>query len=206
RRRDKLKPSASSAPVVEPEAEGALPAAAKRTAEPHDGLVLLCIVIVSVAISMMLFAQFGFSPSVSVIAGAGAWAALMLIHKQVQKSVQIAQLKAERARSRAAGAKPRSAVRTGPMSYIEAAAQAGIDIRMPDAADASRQTEEALRDAALPDAAQPDMAMQRSLPTGEFGAAPTTRQPGLPDSLIHLHFAPVPDLLGRDLKMHSCDI
>ena len=206
RRRDKLKPSASSAPVVEPEAEGALPAAAKRTAEPHDGLVLLCIVIVSVAISMMLFAQFGLSPSVSAIAGAGAWSALMLIHKQVQKSVQIAQLKAELARTRAAGAKPKSAARAGPMSYIEAAAQAGIDIRMPDAADVSRQAEDALRDAALPEAAQPDMAMQRSLPTGEFGAAPTTRQPGLPDSLIDLHLRPVPDLLGRNLKMPSGDI
>jgi cyclic-di-GMP phosphodiesterase TipF (flagellum assembly factor) len=182
---------------VEPVVEGNLPPAAKRTAEPHDGLVLLCIVIVSAAISMMLFAQFGMSLTVSAIAGAGAWAALMLIHKQVQKSAQIAQLKAELARTRAiatgTGAKPMGAPRTPPMSYVEAAAQAGIDIRTPDAGDVSRQVADALRDAPLPNAAQPDMVMQRPIP-GDFGAAPPIRQQGLPDSLIDLHLRPVPDL------------
>ena len=194
RRRDKLKPSASSAPVAEPEAEGALPPTEKRTAEPHDGLVLLCIVIVSAAISMMLFAQFGMSPSVSAIAGAGAWAALMLIHKQVQKSAQIAQLKAELARTRAGGVRPKGAPRAAPMSYIEAAAQAGIDIRMPEASTLSRQAETELRDAAPTNATQPDLAMQRPLPTDDLNGAAPIRQPGLPDSLIDLHLRPVTEL------------
>lgn len=194
RRRDNLKRSAGSAPVTEPVAEGPLPPTEKRTAEPHDGLVLLCIVIVSAAISMMLFTQFGMSLPVSAIAGAGAWAALMLIHKQVQKSARIAQLKAELARARAGGARPKGAPRSAPMSYIEAAAQAGIDIRTPDAGTVSRQAEAELRDAASTNAVQPDLAMQRPLPTNDVAGAAPIRQPGLPDSLIDLHLRPVTEL------------
>ena len=194
RRRDNLKRSAGSAPATEPAAEVPLPPIEKRTAEPHDGLVLLCIVIVSAAISMMLFTQFGMSLPVSAIAGAGAWAALMLIHKQVQKSAQIAQLKAELARTRAGGVRPKGAPRGAPMSYIEAAAQAGIDIRMPDAGTLSRQAETELRDAAPTNATQPDLAMQRPLPTDDLNGAAPIRQPGLPDSLIDLHLRPVTEL------------
>ena len=202
RRRDKLKPSASSAPA-RPEPDGGGRTSSSRQNVPlsaHDGLVLLCIVIVSAAISMMLFAQFGVSLSVSAIAGAGAWA-VVDAHSQAG-----AEVGADRATESRTGAHPRRwreaekrRCAPAPMSYIEAAAQAGIDIRMPDAADVSRQADDALRDAAMPDAAQPDVPMQRSLPTGEFGAAPTTRQPALPDSLIDLHLRPVPDLLGRDI-------
>src|SRR6185437_14506481 len=194
RRRDNLKRSAGSAPATEPAAEVPLPPIEKRTAEPHDGLVLLCIVIVSAAISAMLSTQFGMSLPVSAIAGAGAWAALMLIHKQVQKSAQIAQLKAELARTRAGGVRPKGAPRGAPMSYIEAAAQAGIDIRMPEASTLSRQAETELRDAAPTNATQPDLAMQRPLPTDDLNGAAPIRQPGLPDSLIDLHLRPVPEL------------
>ena len=194
RRRDNLKRSAGSAPATEPAAEVPLPPIEKRTAEPHDGLVLLCIVIVSAAISAMLSTQFGMSMPVSAIAGAGAWAALMLIHKQVQKSAQIAQLKAELARTRAGGVRPKGAPRGAPMSYIEAAAQAGIDIRMPDAGTLSRQAETELRDAAPTNATQPDLAMQRPLPTDDLNGVAPTRQPGLPDSLIDLHLRPVTEL------------
>jgi cyclic-di-GMP phosphodiesterase, flagellum assembly factor TipF len=194
RRRDNLKRSAGTAPATEPAAEGPLPTTEKRIAEPHDGLVLLCIVIVSAAISMMLFTQFGMSLPVSAIAGAGAWAALMLIHKQVQKSAQIAQLKAELARTRAGGVRPKGAPRSAPMSYIEAAAQAGIDIRMPDAGALSRQAEAELRDAVPPNVAQPDLVMQRPLPTDDLTGAAPIRQPGLPDSLIDLHLRPVTEL------------
>ena len=194
RRRDNLKRSAGSAPATEPAAEVPLPPIEKRTAEPHDGLVLLCIVIVSAAISAMLSTQFGMSLPVSAIAGAGAWAALMLIHKQVQKSAQIAQLKAELARTRAGGVRPKGAPRGAPMSYIEAAAQAGIDIRMPEASTLSRQAETELRDAAPTNATQPDLAMQRPLPTDDLNGAAPIRQPGLPDSLIDLHLRPVTEL------------
>jgi cyclic-di-GMP phosphodiesterase TipF (flagellum assembly factor) len=194
RRRDNLKRSAGSAPATEPAAEVPLPPIEKRTAEPHDGLVLLCIVIVSAAISAMLSTQFGMSLPVSAIAGAGAWAALMLIHKQVQKSAQIAQLKAELARTRAGGVRPKGAPRGAPMSYIEAAAQAGIDIRMPEASTLSRPAETELRDAAPTNATQPDLAMQRPLPTDDLNGAAPIRQPGLPDSLIDLHLRPVTEL------------
>ena len=194
RRRDNLKRSAGSAPATEPAAEVPLPPIEKRTAEPHDGLVLLCIVIVSAAISAMLSTQFGMSLPVSAIAGAGAWAALMLIHKQVQKSAQIAQLKAELARTRAGGVRPKGAPRGAPMSYIEAAAQAGIDIRMPEAGTLSRPAETELRDAAPTNATQPDLAMQRPLPTDDLNGAAPIRQPGLPDSLIDLHLRPVTEL------------
>ncbi len=118
----------------------------------------------------------------------------MLIHKQFQKSAQIAQLKAELAQSRAGGVRPKGAPRGAPMSYIEAAAQAGIDIRMPDAGPLSRQAEAELRDAAPTNATQPDLAMQRPLPTDDLSGAAPTRQPGLPDSLIDLHLRPVTEL------------
>ena len=203
RRRDNLKPSAGSAPAAEPLAEGPLPPAELRAAAPHDGLVLLCIVIVSAAISAMLFTQFGWALPISAIAGAGAWAALMLIHKHVQKSAQIAQLKAELARTRAIGAKPKVALRSAPTSYVEAAAQA--DIGMPDADTVSHQADDTLRDTPQPDTAQSDMAMQRPLQAGDPSVASQVRQTGLPDSLIDLHLRPTADLPVRDFKVASAD-
>lgn len=67
---------------------------------PRDGLIVLSIVIVSAAIAMMCFAQIGLSLSVSAATGIVVLALSMLLHKQVQKSAQIAQLKAELAQTR----------------------------------------------------------------------------------------------------------
>ena len=78
--------------------------------EPHsrDGLIVASIIIVSAAIAMMCFAQIGLSLNVSLATGAIVLALSMLLHKYVQKSAQIAQLKAELARSRHDG-KPNAA-------------------------------------------------------------------------------------------------
>ena len=86
---------------------------AKRQPRWRDGFVLLCIAVVSAAISVMLFTQFGLSMPASVGAGVGAWIFFMLMHKQVQKSAQIAELKAELARARFQGARPRQTAARG---------------------------------------------------------------------------------------------
>lgn len=64
----------------------------------------------------MLFSQFGLSIGASAGAGVAAWILFMLMHKQVQKSAQIADLQAELARAHIQGAKPRPAQRGMPMS------------------------------------------------------------------------------------------
>lgn len=69
-------------------------------AKPRDNLVVGSIVIASIAVTVMSSAQLGMSLSVSVAMGAVTLALLMLIHKQMQKSAQIAQLQAELAQSR----------------------------------------------------------------------------------------------------------
>ncbi len=71
RKHDNSKASAGSAPVAEPAAAGGSPPEPKRVDGPRDGLVLLCIIIVSAAISVMLFTQFGLSLPASALAGAG---------------------------------------------------------------------------------------------------------------------------------------
>lgn len=107
---------------------------AKRQPARRDGLVLLCIAVVSAAICVMLFTQFGLSMPASVGAGAAAWILFMLMHKQVQKSAQIAELKAELARARFQGAKPRpsSAPRGMQLSPHAAGAALGAETRQPD--------------------------------------------------------------------------
>ncbi len=108
-------------------------AEAKPAPARRDGFVLLCIAIVSAAIATMLFTQFGLSLPVSAIAGVGAWAVFMLIHKQVQKSAQIAQLKVELARARFQNNKPRPAgLRGMPMPPLADAPTMPIENRMPD--------------------------------------------------------------------------
>lgn len=72
---------------------------APREPRSRDGLIIASILIVSAAITMMSFSQLGLSMPISIAAGAVALSLLMLIHKQVQKSAQIALLKAELARA-----------------------------------------------------------------------------------------------------------
>ncbi|WP_177228038.1 EAL domain-containing protein [Hyphomicrobium facile] len=72
---------------------------APREPRSRDGLIVASILIVSAAITMMCFSQLGLSMPISIAAGAVALSLLMLIHKQVQKSAQIAALKAELARA-----------------------------------------------------------------------------------------------------------
>lgn len=72
---------------------------APREPRSRDGLIVASILIVSAAITMMCFSQLGLSMPISIAAGAVALSLLMLIHKQVQKSAQIALLRAELARA-----------------------------------------------------------------------------------------------------------
>lgn len=118
-KQDISKPQASVAPLdiaAPSQAPGAAPGPAPATGPaapttdeanetlpepaPRDGLIVLSIVIVSAAIAMMCFAQIGLSLSVSAATGVVVLALSMLLHKQVQKSAQIAQLKAELAQTR----------------------------------------------------------------------------------------------------------
>jgi cyclic-di-GMP phosphodiesterase TipF (flagellum assembly factor) len=168
RKQDNSKASASSAPVAEPAAAGGSPPEPRHANGPPDGLVLLCIIIVSAAISVMLFTQFGLSLPVSALAGAGAWTAFMLIHKQVQKTAQIAQLKAELARARGNAPRLKGGPRAAPLSSLEAAAANAIDTRAPDLAAVAPQANLGLADVARPDFARPDLA------PADFG------QPGVP--------------------------
>ncbi|WP_050976750.1 MULTISPECIES: EAL domain-containing protein [unclassified Hyphomicrobium] len=71
------------------------------------------IVIASVAVAVMCFTQLGLTLPVAGAVGVVTLALLMLIHKQMQKSAQIAQLKAELAQSRLAG-RPKAGMRPGP--------------------------------------------------------------------------------------------
>jgi len=117
RRRDESKSSEASAPAGPPAVDAApksdLETEPKRERPSRDGIVLLCIVVVSVALGTMLFTQLGLSLAASIGAGVAAWIVFMLLHKQVQKSAQISELKAELARARFQSAKPRPAALRG---------------------------------------------------------------------------------------------
>jgi cyclic-di-GMP phosphodiesterase TipF (flagellum assembly factor) len=104
----------------------------KRQPKRRDGFILLCIVVVSAAIGAMLFTQFGLSMPASIGAGVGAWIFFMLVHKQVQKSAQIAELKAELARARFQGARPRPASARGMQLSPYAGGAMGAETRQPD--------------------------------------------------------------------------
>ncbi|WP_045836880.1 EAL domain-containing protein [Hyphomicrobium sp. 99] len=114
-KQDNSKPQASVAPLdiaapsqalgPAPLSGPAAPTTGDATETPpeqqsRDGLILVSILIVSAAIAMMCFAQIGLSLPVSLATGAVVLALSMLVHKQVQKSAQIAQLKAELAQTR----------------------------------------------------------------------------------------------------------
>lgn len=86
---------------------------APREAKSRDGLIVASIVIVSVAAAVMCFAQLGLTLPVAGAVGVVTLALLMLIHKQMQKTAQIAQLKAELAQSRLAG-RPKPGMRPAP--------------------------------------------------------------------------------------------
>ncbi len=128
-KQDNPKPQAGAVPSEAPAHTAALgPAPANGPAAPvaaqdgeqarepksRDGLIVGSIVIVSFAVAVMCFAQFGLSLPISGVMGIAALALLMLVHKQAQKTAQIAQLKAELARSRQA-TKPRTMPRAAPL-------------------------------------------------------------------------------------------
>lgn len=138
----------------------------KRQPKRRDGFVLLCIAVVSAAIGAMLFTQFGLSMPASIGAGVGAWIFFMLMHKQVQKSAQIAELKAELARARFQGAKPRPAAARGMQLSPYAGGAMGAEARQPDfgpsesKADTSQMTPAAAR-MASPHPSAPGLSGQR---------------------------------------------
>lgn len=128
-KQDNPKPQAGAVPSEAPAPTAALgPAPANGPAAPvaahdgepagearsRDGLIVGSIVIVSFAVAVMSYAQFGLSLPISGVMGIAALALLMLVHKQAQKTAQIAQLKAELARSRQA-TKPRTMPRAAPL-------------------------------------------------------------------------------------------
>ncbi|MFT3730105.1 MAG: EAL domain-containing protein [Hyphomicrobium sp.] len=93
---------------------------AHREPKSRDGLIVFSIAIVSAAISVMCFSQLGLSLPISAVAGVVTLALLMLVHTQMQKSAQIAQLKSELAHTRQA-AKPRVGVpRVAPAAPLPA--------------------------------------------------------------------------------------
>lgn len=87
---------------------------APREVKSRDGLIVASIVIASLAVAVMCFAQLRQTLPVSVAVGIVTLALLMLIHKQLQKSAQIAQLKAELAQSRLSG-RPKAGIRPAPV-------------------------------------------------------------------------------------------
>ncbi len=101
KKRESSKPLAGSAPVVPPATEGPSQVPARktlgraRTARSRDNLVLLSMSIVTVALGAMLYIHFGIPATAAILYGFGAWAVFMLIHRQVQKSGEIALLRAE---------------------------------------------------------------------------------------------------------------
>lgn len=67
----------------------------KLARQARDRLVLLSIGLVTAATAAMLFVLFEYSFPSAVLIGGGVWSALMTVHLQMQKSAEIARLKAE---------------------------------------------------------------------------------------------------------------
>ena len=67
----------------------------KTARQARDRLVLVSIGLVTAATAAMLFVLFEYSFASSVLIGGGVWSALMTVHLQLQKSAEIARLKAE---------------------------------------------------------------------------------------------------------------
>lgn len=193
RRQDETKPSAAPATPgalaadvapkdVAPKVEATT--APKREAGQRDGFVLLSIVVVSAAISMMLYAQFGLPPGVSVGAGVSAWMLFMLIHKQVQKTAQITELKAELARARFQSAKPQRPAALRGMR-LSPATGPGSDARSPDFASSMTAVEAAHSAASAARAASsgpagPAGGPQRSAANSDIGPAPVHGRSAMP--------------------------
>ncbi len=123
-------PALGPAPTSGPPAPAAvLEAEAPREAKSRDGLVVASILIVSLAAAVMSFSQLGLPLPISGGVGVVTLALLMLVHRQMQKSAQIAQLQAELAHSRQlARAKPmpRTAPAPAPAPTTQTSTEARI--------------------------------------------------------------------------------
>ncbi|HML27943.1 MAG TPA: EAL domain-containing protein [Hyphomicrobium sp.] len=107
-------PALGPAPASGPATPSAIPEQdAPRETKSRDGLIVASIMIIAAAVGVMCFSQLGQPLTISGAAGIVTLALLMLIHKQMQKSAQIAQLKAELAQSRIAQ-KPKGMPRVAP--------------------------------------------------------------------------------------------
>lgn len=149
--------------------------------------MLVCIAVVSAAIGTMLFSQFGLSIGASVGAGVGAWIVFMLLHKQVQKSAQIAELKAELARARFQGAKQQrpGALRGMKPSPVVGGGAAAPDARQPDfnsamtASEAAQSAKAAARVASAGPAG-PSMGPHRPAANADIGPVPSRGRGTMP--------------------------
>lgn len=189
RRQDETKPSAAPATSGAAGAPGAQSAphtpgpdvASKpdAAAEPkkesglRDGFVLLSIVVVAAAIATMLYAQFGLPLGASIGAGVGAWMLFMLIHKQVQKSAQIAELKAELARTRFQSAKPQRPAALRGMK-LSPASGAVSESRQPEFPSATTASDAAKAAAAVARSAPLGAAPQRPAANADVASAPVS--------------------------------
>jgi cyclic-di-GMP phosphodiesterase TipF (flagellum assembly factor) len=145
RRQDESKSSVAATPAGpagEPVEKPAPAEEAKRRSGPRDGFLLLCIAAVSAAIGVMLYAQIGLSLPAAVGAGLGAWIVFLLLHKQVQKTAQIDDLKAELARARFQASKARTAPQRGAQpSPMAPGMPSRQDARQPDFASVMARSE-----------------------------------------------------------------
>lgn len=145
RRQDESKSSVAATPAGaagEPVEKPAPAEEAKRRSGPRDGFLLLCIAAVSAAIGVMLYAQIGLSLPAAVGAGLGAWIVFLLLHKQVQKTAQIDDLKAELARARFQASKARAAPQRGAQpSPMAPGMPSRQDARQPDFASVMARSE-----------------------------------------------------------------
>lgn len=177
RRQDESKSSTATTPAGaaagEPVDKSAPAEEAKRRSVPRDGFVLLCIAVVSAAIGVMLYAQFGLSLAAAAGSALGAWAVFLLLHKQRQKSVQIADLKAELARARFQASKARPPQRGAQPSPMAPGMASRPDARQPDFASVMARSETTAQAAArVASGLTPDMAPQRP---ANSDAAPSAR-------------------------------
>lgn len=86
---------ATQAPVQQQQPARPKSSNAKNAKQARERLVLLSIGLVTAAMAAMLFVLFEYSFASSVLIGGGVWSALMTVHLQMQKSAEIARLKAE---------------------------------------------------------------------------------------------------------------
>jgi cyclic-di-GMP phosphodiesterase TipF (flagellum assembly factor) len=192
RKQDKSKPSASRAAPAEPAPDNGPAREAAPSTAPRDGLVLLCIVVVAAAFATMLYTQFRVTLSASVAYGVGIWAVCMLIHKLAQKSAQIAHLKAEIARQRAASGGHADAMRTMPASGPELGRHAASAPRAeegPGPVRPERSVRETVTQSAGP---RERTAPQKPVAANDTASAPKAASSSA-DDLLNLHLRPLPE-------------